>query len=208
MFTTTCLCGELRPRLATQIGHQSLNGTCVALCAILAASVGGSGLRSILAKYQVARSRNWNRLETAKRMLADCLEMVDMTFFGQYTNLLDQSPSEQELVTDVWLPFPDFAEIVALKARLAGVEGERDAAVRSQSNKRAATMSSVASHLCIRWGQAHAQEKVCWKLSEWLQSEELGEAFVVGNENRVMELSSRLSGGAARLSELMGVMVL
>ena len=41
LFTTTRLCGEIRPRLATQNGHQSLTGTCVALCAILAASVGG-----------------------------------------------------------------------------------------------------------------------------------------------------------------------
>ena len=41
--------GELRPRLATQMEHQSLNGTCVALCAILAASVGASGVRSVLA---------------------------------------------------------------------------------------------------------------------------------------------------------------
>ena len=41
-------------------GHQSLNGTCVALCAILAAFVGSSGVRSILAvfasqKYQAVR---------------------------------------------------------------------------------------------------------------------------------------------------------
>ena len=43
LFTTTRLCGELRPRLATRNGHQSMSGTCVALCAILAASVGGSG---------------------------------------------------------------------------------------------------------------------------------------------------------------------
>ena len=30
-------------------------------------------------------------------------ELVDLTFFGQWTNLLDQSPSGQELVTDVQL---------------------------------------------------------------------------------------------------------
>ena len=51
LFTTTRLCGQLRPRLATQIGHQSLNGTCVALCAIVAASVGGSGVRNDLAVF-------------------------------------------------------------------------------------------------------------------------------------------------------------
>ena len=51
LFTTTRLCGELRPRLATQSGHQSLNGTCVALCAILAASVGGSGVRNVPAVF-------------------------------------------------------------------------------------------------------------------------------------------------------------
>ena len=43
--------GELRRGLATQIGLQSLNGTCVALCAILAASFGGSGERSVLAVF-------------------------------------------------------------------------------------------------------------------------------------------------------------
>ena len=31
--------------------------------------------------------------------------------------------------------------------------------------------------------------------------------MVVGNETRVMELSSRLSDGAAKMSELMGIMV-
>ena len=40
---------------------------------------------------------------------------------------------------------PDCAETVALKAKLAEVEGERDAALRSQSSKRPATMSSVAA---------------------------------------------------------------
>ena len=47
------------------------------------------------------------------------------------------------------------------------------------------------------------------ELSEWSQAchEELGQALVTGNETRVMELSSRLSDGAAKMSELMGVMV-
>ena len=43
------------------------------------------------------------------------------------------------------LPSPECAEIAALKAKLAEVEGERDAAIRNQSKKRPATMSSVAS---------------------------------------------------------------
>ena len=46
LFTTTRLCGELGPPLATHKGHQSLNGPCVVLCTILAASVGGSGVRN------------------------------------------------------------------------------------------------------------------------------------------------------------------
>ena len=47
------------------------------------------------------------------------------------------------------------------------------------------------------------------ELSDWLQdcNEELGEALVSGNEIRVLELSSRLSYGAARLSELTGFTV-
>ena len=49
LFTTTRLCEELRPRPATQNGHQSLNGTCVALCSILKASVGVSRVRSVIA---------------------------------------------------------------------------------------------------------------------------------------------------------------
>ena len=36
---------------ATQNGHQSLNGTCVALCAILAASVGGARVRFELVEF-------------------------------------------------------------------------------------------------------------------------------------------------------------
>ena len=44
------------PRLATQIGHQSLNGTCVALCAILAASVGGSGVRKCSCSFRFTRN--------------------------------------------------------------------------------------------------------------------------------------------------------
>ena len=47
------------------------------------------------------------------------------------------------------------------------------------------------------------------ELSEWLQAchEELGQALAAGDETRVMELSSRLSDGAAKMSELMEVMV-
>ena len=47
-----------------------------------------------------------------KSMLTDCLEMLafgtnweNLTFFGQRTNLLGQSPNGQELVTDVQLRF-------------------------------------------------------------------------------------------------------
>ena len=134
--------------------------------------------------------------------------MVDLTFFGQCTNLLDQSPSEQELVADVLASISRLCRDCCVKARLAGVEGERDAAVRSQSNNGQRPCHQWPATSASGGDKPDAQDKVYWKLSEWLQSEELGEAFVVGNENRVMELSSRLSGGAARLSELMGVMVL
>ena len=76
--------------------------------------------------------------------------------------------------------------------------------IRNQSKKRPATMSSVASA-----DQPMPVTRVPRELSEWLQAchEELGQALVGGNETRVMELSSRLSDGAAKMSELMGVMV-
>ena len=70
LFITTRLCGELRRQLATQIGHQSLNGTCVSVCAILTASVGGPGVRSILSfsfhqKFQAVP------LDPHRRLLVD-----------------------------------------------------------------------------------------------------------------------------------------
>ena len=74
-------------------------------------------------------------------------------------------------------------------AKLAEVEGERDAAIRNQSNKRPATMSSVASASA---DQPMPVTRVPRELSEWLQAchEELGQALAAGDETRVMELSS------------------
>ena len=96
-------------------------------------------------------------------------------------------------------PSPECAEIVALKAKLAEVQGERDAAIRNQSNKRPATMSSVARASA---DQPMPMTRLPRELSECLQAchEELGQALVAGNESRVMELSSRLSDGAAKMS--------
>ena len=63
---------------------------------------------------------------------------------------LQRLEAEQAAATNLPEPSaPSFssadAEIVALKAKLVEVEGERDAAIRNQSNKRPATMFSVAS---------------------------------------------------------------
>ena len=41
--------------------------------------------------------------KVCSQMVFKCLYLVDLTFFGQWTNLLDQSPKRQELVTDVEL---------------------------------------------------------------------------------------------------------
>ena len=95
------------------------------------------------------------------------------------------------------LPSPECAEIVALKEKVDEVEGERDAAIRNQSNKRPAVASASAD-------QPMPMSRVPRELSEWLQA--CHEELVAGNESRVMELSSRLSD-APKMSESMGVMV-
>ena len=87
----------------------------------------------------------------------------------------------------------------------------------SRGSLRSAVSRTHGQRPCHQWqpllhqvgDQPTPKTRVPRELSEWLQSchEELGEALVVGNENRVMELSSRLSDGAARLSELMEVML-
>ena len=61
--------------------------------------------------------------------------------FGVRTGSSNEPPG----TISTFLPSPECAEIAALKPKLAEVEGERDAAIRNQSNKRPATMSSVAS---------------------------------------------------------------
>ena len=93
---------------------------------------------------------------------------------------------------------PDRAEINALKAKLAEVEGQRDAAMRS--NKRPATVNTVGAVSRIA-DQPMPQTRVPRELSDWLQSchEELGEALALGNQTSVMELTSRLSDGAVRV---------
>ena len=86
-------------------------------------------------------------------------------------------------------------------SRSKGRETLRSAISR---NKRPATISSVAS---ARADQPVPATRIPRELSEWACHEELGQALVAGDETRVMELSSRLSDGAAKMSELMGVMV-
>ena len=98
---------------------------------------------------------------------------------------------------------PDCAEIVALKAKLAEVEGERDAALRSQSNKRLATMSSVAAAAASGGSSAEGAEGIERLVAAVPRG--VGEALVTGDETRVMEASPRLSW--RRESELMEVMV-
>ena len=65
-------------------------------------------------------------------------------------------------------------------------------------------MSTVASASA---DQPMPVTRVPKELVDWLQAchEELGQALVAGDETRVMELSSRLSDGTAKMSELLGV---
>ena len=58
----------------------------------------------------ISRRRNWNQLENCQKYAHKlsshaCTwhELVDVMFFGQWTNLLDQSQNGRELVTDAWL---------------------------------------------------------------------------------------------------------
>ena len=58
----------------------------------------------------ISRKRNLNQLENCKNNayklswnVCTWHELVDLTFFGQWANLLDRSPNGQELVTDGWL---------------------------------------------------------------------------------------------------------
>ena len=141
----------------------------------------------------------------------DAERSAEISALQEAKGRLQRLEAEQAAATNLPEPstplFPSAdAEIVALKAKLVEVEGERDAAIRNHSIKRPATMSSVAS---ARADQPMPATRVPRELSEWLQAchEELGQALVAGDETRVMELSSRLSDGAAKMSELMGVMV-
>ena len=66
----------LRPQLATQIGHQLLRGTCVALCAVLAASVGGSGVRIPLAGFA-----SLEKIELSSLIrIGDCSSVTSWSF--------------------------------------------------------------------------------------------------------------------------------
>ena len=91
-------------------------------------------------------------IATAGQMVAE-LDAERAAEFGALTEAKGRlQRREAELAAATSLPdpsvplhsTPDCAEIFALKAKLAEVEGERDAALRSQSNKRLATMSSLA----------------------------------------------------------------
>ena len=106
-------------------------------------------------------------------------------------------------------PSPDSAEIVALKAKLTEVEGERRSD-RESVEQAAGDHVVRGTRFNFKRRSTDARDQSSQRLSEWLQAchEELGQALVVGNETRVMELSSQLSDGAAKLSELMRVMVL
>ena len=83
LFTTTPLYGELRPRLATQIGHQSLNGTCAVLCSVLAASVGVSGVRSdfrVFASPEIPSCPAWSASAIARRSPAEAFRASFLLF--------------------------------------------------------------------------------------------------------------------------------
>ena len=54
---------------------------------------------------------------------------------------------------------------------------------------------------------ANAHDQSSQRVERVVAGKPRGQALFAGNESRVMELSSRLSDGAAKMSELMGVMV-
>ena len=82
------------------------------------------------------------------------------------------------------------SEIASMEAELAVVEGSWGLARRNQ-NKRPATMFNVAAAASIGGDCPTPTTRVPSELSAWLQSchEESGEALVLGNETRVLELS-------------------
>ena len=138
----------------------------------------------------------------------DAERAAEFTAMTKAQGRLQRLKAEQAAATSLpepsgpLLPSPDRAEISALKAKLAEVEGQREVAMRS--NKRPANVNTVGAVFAGCGAPDKSAERV-----DWLQSchEELGEALGLGNESRVMELTSRLSDGSAKLSELMGVML-
>ena len=124
--------------------------------------------------------------------------------FQEAKGRLQRLEAEQAAATNLPEPstpsFPSAdAEIVALNDKLVEVEGERDAAIRPAISR------TSGRRPCLLWqvqGQIRPMPatRVPRELSEWLQAchEELGQALVAGDETRVMELSSRLSDGAAK----------
>ena len=101
-------------------------------------------------------------------------------------------------------------EIAQLKARLAAAEEERDAALRSNSSKRQATMPRIRG---VRTRTDHIPPMptlVPAELSQWLldRQSDLQETLELGGSpDLVLQLTSMLSDGAVRMMEMNGGMV-
>ena len=113
--------------------------------------------------------------------MAELCGTFEFTALAKAKGRLQRLEAEQAAATNLpepstpSFPSPECAELVALKGKLAKVEGERDAAIRNQSNKRPATMSCVVS--------ASADQPMP-VLSEWLQAWPRGVGTSIGREKR------------------------
>ena len=102
-------------------------------------------------------------------------------------------------------PLPECAEIVALKANFAEVEGERRC--DPESVEEAASDHVFCDQYKCRSDDARDQSSQRVERVFAGVPRGVGASFGCGRRTRVMELSSHLSDGAAKMSELMGVMV-
>ena len=104
---------------------------------------------------------------------------------------------------------PTIDEIAQLKARWVAAEEERDAALRSNSSKRQATMPRMGVH--TRTDHILPMPTlVPAELSQWLldRQSDLQETLELGGSpDLVLQLTSMLSDGAVRMMEMNGGMV-
>ena len=161
-------------------------------------------------------ARKKKRLEEAEEEILEAIKRRDVLKAEVVAGVERLAGLKAEVTRAASVPMPvptDVGvgdEIAHLKARLAAAEEERDAALRSNSSKRQATMPRTSGVRTRTDRIPPRPSLVPAELSQWLldRQSDLQETLELGGPpDLVLQLTSMLSDGAVRMMENNGGMV-